>query len=247
MSGTINGTTFQVELSTSPTHLCNANRKIHFNRTRVRIRRVIVCKFLVAAKHKSPEGFTFVPVFVSDDDRLLDPATCDQVGTIKNGEAEFNPTFVWKYENGQNRVRALEVILDPEDIDFDFEEEDCIDYPPPPVPSDATSPVARKMAAKKVPPFGVKRPRVETSTVEVDDDSDDLGSDDDLDSRGKPPEAPAISTSPDPGGDTDLDPDSDSDSDGEGKEEEGGEGKEEKPEEPGLLPPSNKRLKVESN
>lgn len=159
VSGMLNGNRFEVEVSIAPTQFINSTRKIHHNKTRVVVKRVIVCKFRVSEKNRSPEGFTFVPVFLSNTNDLLDPATCDTIGRLApNGEAEFSSRFIWKYENGQDRVRAKEVVLQPEsDLGFSFEERDEFAIDQPVVGGGA----ARKRSVKTPPGLpvkGAKRP-----------------------------------------------------------------------------------------
>lgn len=208
MGELLNGTLFDISLTSSPRTFTN-QRKINFNKTERVVKRVIVVQLRVAAKHKSPEGMTFVPLFVTTDDDLLDPSTCDVIGSIRDGKAQLNPSFVDKHENGSKRVKALSVRFDLED-EFDFSE----DLDMPQLEDDYRPPVACKAAVKKFPPFhGKKRPRlemesgdeeqIEESEVEDESDSELVGVLEPEPKRSKTP--PPINT--DTNNDTDVDSD----------------------------------------
>ena len=239
--GMLNDNQFDVELSTSPREFINSTRKIHHNKTRVVVQRIIVCKFRVSQKNKSPEGFTFVPVFVSDSFDLLDPANCDTVGKLVpnprlEGEfiAEFDSKFIWKYENGQERVRAKEVVLQPGSDLLDL-----LDLPQNQCSGGGVT--AKRMAktprnVKQIPPpsigdqAAVPRDNDEDSDCSsgyesVESDVIDFESD-------SPADAPETGGSQDQGGDTDLDDDGEDpgDQDPQGQE----------------LPPPCKKLKPDS-
>lgn len=159
MAELLNGTLFDYEVSTEPRTFTNV-RQIHFNTAEHTVRRILILKLIVAAKHKSPKSFTFVPVFVTTQDLILDPSTCDMVGSLTNGKVQLNPSFVEKHERGSKRIR-------PKTIKFELDDHlnllDDLDIPDPQSDTEPEEeyvrPVARKLAAKKFPKYFGKRPR----------------------------------------------------------------------------------------
>ena len=193
MAELINGTLFDYEVSTEPRTFANA-RQIHFNRTEHTVRRILIVKLRVVAKHKSPESMTFVPLFVTTQNHLLDPSTCDVVGSLtKDDKVQLNPSFVDKHENGSKRVR-------PKTIRFELDDHlnllDDLDIPSASLdycdsPEQAVPPVARKIAAKKFPRFFGKRPRSPVEDVDSSGDEEEHTVDD---KSLPPPEDPATGT-----------------------------------------------------
>jgi hypothetical protein len=214
MGELLNGTLFDISLTSSPRTFTN-QRKINFNKTERVVKRVIVVQFRVAAKHKSPEGMTFVPLFVTTDDDLLDPSTCDVIGSIREGKAQLNPSFVDKHENGSKRVKALSVRFELED-EFDFSE----DLDMPHLEEEYKPPVACKAAVKKFPPFhGKKRPRCSDIEIEsggeeqIEESEAEYESDSELIMVALQPEPKRAKTPPPTVTDTNNDTDVDSDQD----------------------------------
>ena len=173
----LNGTSFDLLNATTP-QLFTCRRKLHFNRTERTIIRIVVVQLRVAAKSKSPEGMTFVPVFITDNDLVLNPGTCDVVGECIDGEVNLNPTFIHKHENGTQRVKALRIKFElGPDILKDL---DLPDWKPG-LSDGGCSPVARKVAEKQFPPFLGKRPRMamkEVKSLDEEVDEDDSGEED---------------------------------------------------------------------
>lgn len=167
----LNGTSFDLVVSTEPRVFTN-ERKIHFNKTTRVVQRIIIVKLRVSAKHKSPEGMTFVPLFVTDDDLLLEPNTCDLVGEIKDGNLNLNPSFVSRYENGVKRVRSLKITFDIKDERYDlFDGIDGLDDTPQ---------TFHPIHTKVMPPFlPEKRPRSPTPSQQSHTDVDSDENEDD--------------------------------------------------------------------
>lgn len=142
----LNGTSFRVDEAVLPqTFVLNRDRqpKLRTIRTVVRI---IVVRINVRSRPKNPLGYTFVPVFVTDDDLVLDPSTCDVVGNISGQFCNLNPAFVTRHERGKSKVRILEVNFNLKTTDFDTMNMELLDdiESSPVEPSD---PVARKRVA----------------------------------------------------------------------------------------------------
>ncbi len=144
----INGTCFDLEARVLPQTFATRKKK-NYNRVTRTVVRIVVVKLNVRARARTPEGMTFVPLFVTDDDLLLEPDTCDIVGNCVNSACHLNPSFVLKKETSPRRVKAMAVNFDikPEDmdsfpIDFDMPSSDSYSHP-----------VARKVAAKTFPSF----------------------------------------------------------------------------------------------
>ena len=115
MSKLINGTKFDYEVSTAPRCFVT-QRKIDFNKTEHTVKRILVVKFRVVAKHKTPESMTFATLFLTTNDRLLDPRTCDVVGELHEDDTiSLNPTYVHEHEHGTKRVRpkTIKFEMDP--------------------------------------------------------------------------------------------------------------------------------------
>ena len=179
MAELLNGTLFDYEVSTEPRTFTNV-RQIHFNTAEHTVRRVLILKLIVAAKHKSPKSFTFVPVFVTTQDLILDPSTCDMVGSLTNGKVQLNPSFVEKHEKGSKRVRPKTIKFELDDhlnLLDDLDIPDCQSDTEPEEPGepedDYEPPVARKLAAKKFPKYFGKRPRSPVEDV-LDSEDDEV-------------------------------------------------------------------------
>lgn len=151
----INGTCFDMEACVLPHTFC-IRRKKNYNRVKRVVVRIVVVKINVRARTRTPEGITFVPLFVTNDDLLLEPETCDVVGNCSGGDCNLNPSFVLKYETSPKRVKATSIEFDlrPEDMDsFQID----LDLPESETYSE---PVARKAAHKQFSTFNpIKRPR----------------------------------------------------------------------------------------
>lgn len=153
----INGTCFDLEARVLP-HIFATRKKKNYNRVTRTVVRIVVVKLNVRARARTPEGMTFVPLFVTDDDLLLEPDTCDIVGNCVDSECHLNPSFVLKKETSPRRVKAMAV-------NFDLKPEDMDSFPidlDMPATESYSDPVARKVAAKAPLPFQpIKRPRKE--------------------------------------------------------------------------------------
>lgn len=170
----LNGTTFDYVVSTSP-RAYTTERKVNFNTTVHTVCRVVVVKLRVARKHKSPEGITFVPLFLTTDGDLLEPSTCDAVGRLVDDSVQLNPTFVHLHENATKRVKALTVRFEmEEDLDL-LTHLDLPDY----VASSMFNPVARKCAVKKYP--GMGRGKVASDVSTPNESDEDLSKDEAID------------------------------------------------------------------
>jgi len=157
----LNGTRFDMEVSVAPRSFTNI-RKINFNKTTRIVTRIVVARFKVAARGKNPEAMTFVPLFVSSDSTILDPANCDVVGDLDlDGCINLNPSFVAKHENGKERVRCMSVRFECDESTDDFVFGDLD------IPSqfdEHLPPCARKVAAKKFPVLSIKGQRPSSPT-----------------------------------------------------------------------------------
>lgn len=115
----LNGTSFNIDEAVLPqTFVLNRSRQPKIRTTRTVVR-IIVVRINVRARPKNPTGYTFVPVFVTDDDLVLDPSTCDVIGNISGAVCNLNPTFVSRHERGTAKVRILEVNFNLRAVDFD--------------------------------------------------------------------------------------------------------------------------------
>lgn len=154
----LNGTEFDYVVSSAPRAYANPRKLHQQNKMEYVVRRVVVVQFKVKAKHKSPEGITFVPLFLTNEDIFLEPSTCEPVGHLENDRVQLHAGFV-------DKVETRDVKLKGKRISFEMEDEinllEDIDLPPPVASSSFVHPsMGRKFAAKTFPPFfGAKRPR----------------------------------------------------------------------------------------
>lgn len=175
----LNGTTFDYVVSTSP-RAYTTERKVNFNRTVHTVRRVLVVKLRVARKHKSPEGITFVPLFLTTDDDLLDPSTCDAVGRLVGDLVQLNPSFVHTHENASKRVKALTVRFEmEEDMDL-LNDLDLPDDVMGPAQGNPVHPVSRKCAVKSYPTMGRGKVPPSWHNDDNDEGEQDEQSEDDI-------------------------------------------------------------------
>lgn len=166
----LNGTEFDYVVSSAPRAYANPRKLHQQNKTEYTVRRVVVVQLKVKAKHKSPEGITFVPLFLTTDDQFLDPGTCDPVGKLECDRVQLHAGFIDKVESRDVKLKGKKVTFE---MDDEVNLLDDIDLPPPmpPMPHQPPTSAPRKFAAKTFPPFfGMKRPRLDDPIEDSDDD-----------------------------------------------------------------------------
>lgn len=153
-----NNTVYKIEEAVLPLTFSRVSFRPRVIATRTVVK-ILVLSFKVRAGNRSPEALTFVPVFLTKEGEVLDPGTCDIVGTYCNDDLELNATFVQKHECGKAKVRNVHVKFDlsPEDLDFQpniFDTGTAADSGDPNATSQnlqGMSPFSQKVAAKRLP------------------------------------------------------------------------------------------------
>lgn len=142
---------YRIENSVLPLTFARVAKKPRVTATRTVVR-VLIVSIRVLAGNRYPEALTFVPVFLTEDNLVLEPSTCDVVGSYEDETLHLNPTFVQRHECGKSKVRNVHVKFDLSEKDLDFRSPFFDDSPngagsnqPPLQPVSA---VSRKMASK---------------------------------------------------------------------------------------------------